>query len=92
MTFLSQDTGRLVKIFTDNLLSSNRGFNYYVDWSNITNSDYHQYLVEIHAMDVLIGCKDDGLFIQRFVDLLGKLPNVVLLFPAHHPISVANYL
>lgn len=78
MTFLNKNFEDLAKIFTDNILSTNRGFNYYVDWTNVDG--YKEFLVEIHAMDILIGCKDDD-FKNKFVLLISKLPNVVLLFP-----------
>lgn len=78
MAFLNQKPEDLNKIFTSNLLLTNRGFNYYVDWNNIDG--YKGFLVEIHAMDVLIGCKDDS-FKSQFVTLLSKLPSVRLLFP-----------
>lgn len=78
MTFLNKSSEELVKIFTDNMLLTNRGFNYYVDWSNVDG--YKDFLVEIHAMDILIGCKDDN-FKYNFITLVTKLPNVVLLFP-----------
>lgn len=78
MVFLNQRSEDLVNIFTNNVLSTNRGFNYYVDWRNVDG--YKNFLVEIHAMDILIGCKEDD-FKYRFVTLVSKLPNVVLLFP-----------
>lgn len=69
----------LKKIFVDNLLSTNRGFNYYVDWKNI--SGFNEYSIEINAIDVLIGCKDDNTFQKQFFALLEKLPSTILLFP-----------
>lgn len=78
MVFLNQKSEDLAKVFTSNLLLTNRGFNYYVDWTNVDG--YKGYLVEIHAMDVLIGCNDDN-FKSQFVTLISKLPNVRLLFP-----------
>ena len=78
MKFCCQKSDDLVKVFTDNILSTNRGFNYYVDWTNIDG--YKDFLVEIHAMDILIGCKESD-FKDNFFTLVSKLPNVVLLFP-----------
>ena len=52
MKFCCQKSDDLVKVFTDNILSTNRGFNYYVDWTNIDG--YKDFLVEIHAMDTLV--------------------------------------
>ncbi len=79
MNFLELAPNDLIKIFINNILPTNRGFNYYVDWKNING--YDEFLVEIHAMDILIGCKDDLLFKSRFTSLISKLPHVVLLFP-----------
>lgn len=77
--FTDKKPEELTKIFVNNLLITNRGFNYYVDWNNVEG--YEQYLVEIHALDVLIGCKEDGEFKGRFENLLTKLPKTILLFP-----------
>ncbi len=63
--------------FESQLIETNRGFNYYVNWENI--SDYQKYFVEIHALDCLIRKKDD--FDCSFVELLKKIPSVVEVFP-----------
>ena len=78
MQFLSVQPKERVKLFTDNVLYTNRGFNYYVDWTNIDG--YQEFQVEIHALDVLIRCNDD-VFYEKFSDLIIKLPSVILLFP-----------
>ena len=77
--FIDKTPEELTTIFVNNLLITNRGFNYYVDWKNMEG--YSQYLVEIHALDVLVRCKDDDLFKARFADLVDKLPKTILLFP-----------
>lgn len=77
--FTDKTPEELTKIFANNLLTTNRGFNYYVDWNNVEG--YENYLVEIHALDILVGCKDDGEFKRHFDDLLTKLPKTILLFP-----------
>ena len=74
------------KIFEENLLKTNRGFNFYVDWSNITG--FEQYSIELHAMDVLIGKKDD--FDEIFLSLLDKIPSVVKTFPLLFALSKAE--
>ena len=79
MIYIGKTSEELTKVFIDNLLVTNRGYNYYVKWANVIG--YEKYLIEIHAMDILIGCKDDSLFRQRFDELLHKLPNTILLFP-----------
>lgn len=78
MKFLSVQPQERVKLFTDNVLYTNRGFNYYVDWTNIDG--YQEFQVEIHALDVLIRCNDE-LFYEKFLNLITKLPSVILLFP-----------
>ena len=78
MQFLFVNPKERVKLFTDNVLYTNRGFNYYVDWSNIDG--YQEFQVEIHALDVLIRCNDE-VFYKKFSDLIIKLPTVILLFP-----------
>ena len=77
--FLSKNKNELLDIFVKYLLITNRGFNYYVDWNNING--YESFNVEIHAIDVLIGEKDDKQFEAQFRELVLKLPKVVLLFP-----------
>lgn len=78
MKFLSVQPQERVKLFTDNVLYTNRGFNYYVDWTNIDG--YQEFQVEIYALDVLIRCNDE-LFYEKFSNLITKLPSVILLFP-----------
>lgn len=78
MQYLAIQPQERVKIFTDNVLYTNRGFNYYVDWTNIDG--YQEFQIEIHALDILIRCSDE-LFYEHFSELLTKLPSVILLFP-----------
>ena len=44
MEFLNQKSKDLVNVFTNNLLSTNRSFNYYVNWANVDS--YTGFLVE----------------------------------------------
>ena len=76
--YLEIGKDELAKQFEENLLDTNRGYNYYVDWSNI--SGYDKYSIEIHAMDVLINCKEED-FYCKFRELLEKLRNVIEVFP-----------
>lgn len=78
MEYLNKEPDKLVEIFIDKVLATNRGFNYYVDWDNING--YQEFLIEIHAMDVLIRCNDETFF-DKFSTLVNKLPTVILLFP-----------
>jgi len=66
-------------IFCNNLLDTDRGFNYFVNWDNIKG--YEEFDVEIHAIDTLIGVRNDNLFRQKFTELLKKLPTTIILFP-----------
>ena len=78
MQFLTIQPQERARIFIKNVLFTNRGFNYYVDWSNIDG--YQEFQVEIHALDILIRCRDE-LFYEKFKNLVTKLPSVILLFP-----------
>lgn len=75
--YLEMDKIQLAKQFEEKLLDTNRGYNYYVDWGNV--SGYDKYSIEIHAMDVLINC-DDEIFYDKFKELLEKLPSVIEVF------------
>ena len=66
-----------LEMFKDNLLETNRGFNFYVDWSNVTGLS--KYDIELHSLDALIGKKED--FDNIFQGLLTKIPTVVEVFP-----------
>ena len=76
MGYLDFTREEFSKCFVDNLLVTNRGFNYFVDWSNVpSKSDLD---IELYAMDSLIGEKN---FDEKFKLLLKKLPTVVATFP-----------
>lgn len=76
--YLEKEKNILVEEFERELLETNRGFNYYVDWSNVNG--YEKYNVEIHAMDALIG-KNDEEFKKAFQELVTKIPSVIEVFP-----------
>lgn len=76
--FIEKSVEELTCDFENHLLDTNRGYNYYVDWSNIDG--YNKYEIEIHAMDVLIG-KNDEDFKARFSELLVKMPTIIEVFP-----------
>lgn len=77
--FLEKSKDELLDIFMTNLVSTNRGYNYYVDWRNIEG--YEEFSIEINAIDVLIGCVDDIEFKSNFEKLLRKLPKTICIFP-----------
>lgn len=62
--------------FVNNLVETNRGFNFYVDWNNAM--DYKQFEIELNAMNVLIRCENIH---DKFVELVKKVPTVVATFP-----------
>ncbi|MEA1953835.1 MAG: DpnII family type II restriction endonuclease [Campylobacterota bacterium] len=66
-------------IFTENLVSTNRGFNFYVDWRNA--EAYEEFDIELNALNVLIRIGDNDLFEGKFILLLKKLPTVIKTFP-----------
>lgn len=75
-----------ISLFEEKLLETNRGFNFYVDWSNITGLD--RYAIELHALDSLIGKQSD--FDNTFIELLTKIPSVVRVFPFLFALSKAE--
>jgi len=62
--------------FVHTLVETNRGYNFYVDWRNV--SGYKQFEIEFNAMNVLIKCDDMH---ERFIELVKKVPTVVATFP-----------
>lgn len=79
------DKSDLLKIFVSNLLDTNRGFSYYVDWRNAES--YKPFIIELNAMNSLIKCSD---FDNVFKDLLLKIPTVVATFPLLFALSKAE--
>ncbi len=84
--FLDKTKSELTDIFEKSLLDTNRGFNFYIDWSNIGCAD--NYIVEFHALDCLIGSGED--FNNRFMVLIDKVPSVVKTFPYLFALSKAE--
>ena len=72
---IEKDINKLADLFESNLLDTNRGYNYYIDWSNIDG--YKKYEIEIitdNAKEVIknsnfekIAQKYDGLNENKFV-------------------------
>ena len=75
---IEKNIEKLASNFESNLLDTNRGYNYYIDWSNIDG--YQKYEIELHAMDTLIGKNDEEFFIA-FKNLIKKLPTIIEVFP-----------
>jgi len=66
------------EIFTRNLVPTNRGFNFYVDWEN--TESYKEFEVELNALNVLIRVNEHE-FKNKFSNLVHKIPSVVKTFP-----------
>jgi len=66
------------ELFTNNLVSTNRGYNFYVDWRNA--HAYKEYEIELNALNVLIHVNDNR-FKDTFKNLLEKIPSVIKTFP-----------
>ena len=76
--YLEMDKEQIAVQFEEKLLDTNRGYNYYVDWSNV--SGYGKYSIEMHALDALIRCEETR-FYGEFKKLLLKIPSVIEVFP-----------
>ncbi|MBO7254222.1 MAG: type II restriction endonuclease [Clostridia bacterium] len=75
--YLEKNVKEKIQLFENQLIETNRGFNYYINWDNIKG--YEKYSIEIHSLDCLIGQKTNFDFL--FTELLKKLPCVVEVFP-----------
>ena len=74
--YLEMDYDKLSEIFVNNLLVTNRGFDFYVDWENA--KAYKEFEIELNAMNVLI--KADNIK-EKFFKLVEKVPTVIATFP-----------
>lgn len=76
MKYKEMDIDEISSIFVDNLVETNRGFDFYVNWDNAT--DYKILEIELNAMNVLI--KSDDIE-KKFYDLAKKIPTFIATFP-----------
>ena len=67
--YLEKTTEERLRLFEEHLLETNRGFNFYIDWDNVAG--LVRYAIELHALDSLIGRKED--FDDVFFALLPRL-------------------
>lgn len=74
--YKNMNIDKLSEEFVNNLVETNRGFNFYVDWNNTL--DYKRFEIELNAMNVLIRCDDMH---SKFVELVKKVPTVIATFP-----------
>lgn len=84
--YLEKTIEEKMRLFEEHLLETNRGFNFYIDWSNVAGLDC--YTIELHALDSLIGKKED--FNNIFTTLLRRIPSVVKTFPFLFALSKAE--
>ena len=66
----------LIPLFVENLLPTNRGYDFFVNWENAKL--YKEFEIELNAMNVLI--RNDEME-EVFYDLVKKLPTVINTFP-----------
>ncbi|TLT08516.1 Dam family site-specific DNA-(adenine-N6)-methyltransferase [Aliarcobacter thereius] len=66
------------EIFVKNLVPTNRGFDFYVDWKNA--DAFKEFEVELNSLNVLIGVEEE-IFKDKFQNLLFKVPSVINAFP-----------
>ena len=74
--YLEMNYDKLSEIFVNNLLETNRGFDFYVNWENA--KAYKEFEIELNAMNVLI--KADNIK-DKFYKLVEKVPTVIATFP-----------
>lgn len=84
--YLEKTIEEKIELFEEHLLDTNRGFNFYVDWSNVVGLNC--YTIELHALDALIGKKED--FNSIFTALLQRIPSVIKTFPFLFALSKAE--
>ena len=83
--YLEMDYDKLSEIFVNNLLVTNRGFNFFVDWKNVM--DYEKFEIELNAMDVLIRKENIK---EIFIELAKKMPTFIGTFPLLFALSKAE--
>lgn len=76
MEYKNMDINELSDLFVNNLIETNRGFDFYVNWDNAI--DYKKFEIELNAMNVLI--KSDDIE-SKFYDLAKRLPTFIATFP-----------
>lgn len=84
--YIEKNTEEKIKLFENKLLNTNRGYNFYIEWSNLEK--LNKYEIELNALDTLIGKKEN--FDEKFKELLEKLPKTVELFPFLFALSKAE--
>lgn len=76
MKYKDMDIEQISELFVKNLVETNRGFDFYVNWNNA--EDYKELEIELNAMNVLIRNEDIE---SKFYDLAKKIPTFIATFP-----------
>lgn len=76
MKYKDMDIEQISELFVKNLVETNRGFEFYVNWDNV--QDYKDLEIELNAMNVLIKSEDIE---STFYKLAKKLPTFIATFP-----------
>ena len=74
--YSEMDKKELIELFVNNLVETNRGFSFYVNWNNLRA--YEEFAIELNAMNVLIRTDDIK---KKFYELAKKLPSFISTFP-----------
>jgi len=75
--FTVSDVNALVKLFQEEILNTNRDYNFYVDWEKVQNN-LLDYKIKLNLLNSLIGSSNLS---KDFKKLLQNYPEVVQVFP-----------
>lgn len=75
--FIDKSEDEIVSSFLEDLVSTNRGHNFLVDWDKISNY-MEKYKVELNILNSIIGSKN---FEQELKEILRKYPEVLKVIP-----------
>lgn len=74
--YIEMEYDKLSEIFVNNLLETNRGFDFYVNWKNA--EAFKNFEIELNAMNTLIRTENIK---DKFYELAKKLPTFIGTFP-----------
>ncbi|WP_081957225.1 DpnII family type II restriction endonuclease [Clostridium sp. HMP27] len=81
--YLEAESSELVKIFTQSLLETNRGFNFYVNWERPVTI-INQYNIELNTLNALVKNKN---YDEDFKKIVKRFPTVINVLPALFALS-----
>ena len=73
--YLEMDYNKLSEIFVNNLLETNRGFDFYVNWENA--KAYKEFEIELNAMNVLIRADNIKEKFYKLVELVQIIKELI---------------